>query len=68
MIPMHNEAFVKGFMRYWESYLNGSTEIWQKLAGRHDRYEMNSQIQRYDSWNELFFTTDFKSIVSFRIV
>lgn len=31
MIPMHNEAFVKGFMRYCESYLNESTEIWQSL-------------------------------------
>lgn len=20
MIPMHNEAFVKSFMRYWESF------------------------------------------------
>lgn len=28
---MHNEAFVQDFVRYWESYLNESMEIWQSL-------------------------------------
>lgn len=67
MIPMHNEAFVKGFMRYWESYLNESTEIWQSLDDvmidmKRMQMWMYSQIQRYDSWNE------FKSIVSRKII
>lgn len=36
MIRVHNEPFVKGFMRYWESYLNESTRNLAKLRRRDD--------------------------------